>query len=119
MKELSIFTETKVLAEEQYAINLATITCVEHIQRILVYIISDAQEHKLISMNRGNAVDFIADKCTEYAANKTHIYPFIASVMKELTVGRELSTCHDTQKSYLYINIKLTQETERLIVSKC
>jgi hypothetical protein len=119
MKEISIQTDIKVLAKEQYAINTATITCVEHIQRILIYIVSDAQEHKLISMNRGNAVDFIAEKCTEYAKDKGNIHTFVKRVMTELTVGRKLHTEYDSQKSYLYITISLIQETERLIISKC
>jgi hypothetical protein len=119
MKEISIQTDIKVLAEEQYAINLATITCVEHIHRILNYIVTDAQEHKLLSIDKGKALDLIAGECEVYAKTGEAVSKFVSRVMEQMTVGRRLTVCHDPQKSYLYITIKLIQEVERLIISKC
>jgi hypothetical protein len=119
MKELSIKTDIKVLAEEQYAINLATITCVEHLHRIMNYIVNDAQEHKLLSMDKGKALDFISDRFPEYAKSKEHIAKFVSRILEQMTAGRELTICHDIQKGYLYITIKLVKETEQLIVSSC
>jgi hypothetical protein len=120
MKELSIQTDIKVLAEQKYAMNLATITCVEHLNRMLNYIICDAQEYKLISMNKGKALDFVAEQCAEYAKDKgTNVHTFVKRVMLELTIGRKLYMEYDPQKSYLHIKISIIQETERLIVSKC
>jgi hypothetical protein len=119
MKELSIFSEVKVLAEEQYAINLSSINCVEHLHRILNYIVVDAQEHKLLSTDKGKALDIIADECEVLAKSRENHCKFVSRVLEHLTVGRRLKVCHDTQKSYLYITIQLTQDVERLIVSKC